>query len=69
MIRIASFLDDGLGVPSLYKMTLFHSNFVKKSLQNAGFVINEENSDSVRSNNKLKKRFLTYTNRKTVKKL
>ena len=41
-IRIACFLDDGLGVASLYKMTLFHSNFVKKSLQNAGFIINEE---------------------------
>ena len=43
-IRIASFLDDGLGVASSYKMTLFHSNFVKKSLQNAGFIINEEKS-------------------------
>ena len=69
MIRIASFLDDGLGVPSLYKMTLFHSNSVKKSLQNAGFIINKESSDSVGSNNKLKKRFLPYTNRKTAKKL
>ena len=43
-IRIACFLDDGLGVASSYKMTLFHSNFVKKSLQNAGFIINEEKS-------------------------
>ena len=25
-IRIACFLDDGLGVASSYKMTLFHSN-------------------------------------------
>ena len=43
-IRIACFLDDGLGVASSYKMTLFHSNFVKKSLQNTGFIINEEKS-------------------------
>ena len=43
-IRIACFLDHGLGVASSYKMTLFHSNFVKKSLQNAGFIINEEKS-------------------------
>ena len=42
MIRIVCFLDDGLGVTSSYKMTLFHSNSVKKSLQNAGFIINEE---------------------------
>ena len=34
-IRIACFLDDGLGVASSYKMILFHLNFVKKSLQNA----------------------------------
>ena len=43
-IRITGFLDDGLGVGSSYKMALFHSNFVKKSLQNAGFIINEEKS-------------------------
>ena len=43
-IRIACFLDDGLGVASSYKMTLFHSNFVKKSLQNAAFIINDEKS-------------------------
>ena len=43
-IRIACFLDDGLGVASSYKMTLFHSDFVKKSLQNASFIINEEKS-------------------------
>ena len=43
-IRIACFLDDGLGVASSYKMTLFDSNFVKKSLQNAGFIINEKKS-------------------------
>ena len=42
--RIAYFLDDGLGVASSYKMTLFHSNFVKKSLQNAAFIINDEKS-------------------------
>ena len=41
-IRIACFLDDGLGVASSHKMTLFHWNFVKKSLQNADFIINEE---------------------------
>ena len=43
-IRTACFLDDGLGVASSYKMTLFDSNFVKKSLQNAGFIINEKKS-------------------------
>ena len=43
-IRIACFLDDGLGVASSHKMSLFHSNFVKKSLQNAGFILNEEKS-------------------------
>ena len=43
-IRLACFLDDGLGVASSHKMTLFHWNFVKKSLQNAGFIINEEKS-------------------------
>ena len=32
-IRIACFLDDCLQVASSYKMILFHSNFVKKSLQ------------------------------------
>ena len=32
-------------------MTLFHSNFVKKSLQNAGFIINEEKSVSKPSQN------------------
>ena len=42
--RIAYFLDDGLGVASSYKMTLFHSNFVKKSQQNVSFIINEEKS-------------------------
>ena len=31
-IRIACFLDDGLGVASSYKMTLFHPKFVNKSL-------------------------------------
>ena len=43
-IRIACFLDDGLGVASSYKMTLFHLNFVKKSLQNAGLskILNTE---------------------------
>ena len=41
-IRIACFLDDGLGVASAYKMTSFHSNFVKKSSQNAGFILNKE---------------------------
>ena len=43
-IRIACSFDDGLGVASSYKITLFHSNFVKKCLQNAGFIINEEKS-------------------------
>ena len=42
--RLACFLDDGLGVASSYKMTLFHSNFVKKSQQNVSFIINEEKS-------------------------
>ena len=42
-IRIACFLDDGFGVTSSYKMTLFHSK-LWKSLQNAGFIINEEKS-------------------------
>ena len=31
-IRIACFLDDGLGVASSYKMTLLHPKFVNKSL-------------------------------------
>ena len=39
-----SLLDDCLGVSSSYKMTLFHSNFEKTSLQNAGFIINKEKS-------------------------
>ena len=72
-IRIACFLDDGFGVASSYKMSVFHSNFVKKSLQNAAFIINEEKSveiiskfDLVRNKNKLKKLLLLYTNRKTV---
>ena len=43
-IGIACFFDHGLRVASLYKMTLCHSNFMKKSLQNAGFIINEEKS-------------------------
>ena len=43
-IRIACFFDDSSGVASSYKMTLFLSNFMKKSLQNAGFIINEEKS-------------------------
>ena len=52
-IRIACFLDDGLGVASSYKMSLF------------GFIINEEKSVEtiskfvlVRNKNKLKKRLL-----------
>ena len=72
-IRIACFLDDGLGVASSYKMSLFHLNFVKKSLRNAGFIINKEKFvetiskfDLVRNKNKLKKRLLLYTNRKIV---
>ena len=54
-------------------MILFHLNFVKKSLQIAGFIINEEKSvetiskfDLVMNKNKLKKQLLLYTNRKTV---
>ena len=43
-IRIPYFLDDGLGVARSCKITLFYSNFVKKSLQNAIFIINEEKS-------------------------
>ena len=43
-IRITCFLDDGLGVVSSYKMILFRLNFVKKSLQNTGFIINEGKS-------------------------
>ena len=71
-VRIACFLDDRLGVVSSYKMTLFHSSFVKKSLQNISFIINEEKSiwkssqTLVRNKNKLKKQLLLYTNRKTV---
>ena len=71
-VRIGCFLDDRLGVVSLYKMTLFHSNFVRKTLQNISFIINEEKSiwkpsqPLVRNKNKLKKRLLLYTNRKTV---
>ena len=42
VIRIACFLDDGSWVASSNKMTLFYSNFVKKSLQNANFIINKE---------------------------
>ena len=40
-----------LGVASSYKMTLFHLNFVKKSLQNAGFIKNKEKSVSKPSQN------------------
>ena len=72
-IRIACFFDVGLGVASSYKISLFHSKFVKKSIQNAGFIINEEKSvetiskfDLVKNKNKLKKRLLLCTNRKTV---
>ena len=43
-IRIACFLDDGLGVANSCKMTLFPLNLKKKSLQNAIFIINEEKS-------------------------
>ena len=43
-IRKVCFLDDDLGVASSYKITLFRSNFVKKSLKNAGFTIIEEKS-------------------------
>ena len=60
-IRIACFLDDGLGVGSSYKMTLLHSNFVKKSLQNA-----TAKCDLLRNKNTFKKRLLLYTKRKTV---
>ena len=42
-IRIACFLDR-LGVTSSYKTTLFHSNFLRKSWQNADFIISEEKS-------------------------
>ena len=44
VIRIACFLDDSLGGASSYKKTLFHSNFVRKSFQNAGFIISIRNS-------------------------
>ena len=43
-IRRACFLDDGLGVASSYKITLFHLNFGKKYFQNAGFILKKEKS-------------------------
>ena len=41
---MACFLHDGLGDVSSYKMTLFHSNFVRDPLKNADFIMNEEKS-------------------------
>ena len=73
-IRIACFLDDGLGVASSYKMALFHSNFVEKIFTKRRFYHKRRKVcletiakfNLVRNKNKLKKRLLLYTNRKTV---
>ena len=43
-IKIACFLDDGLGVSDSYLRTLKSSKFVQISLQNAGFIVNKEKS-------------------------
>ena len=43
-IKIVCFLDDGLGGGKTSELTYNDSNFVRKSLMYAGFVINEEKS-------------------------
>lgn len=43
-IKIACFLDDGLGVSDSYEKTLKNSKFVKNSLKKAGFIVNKEKS-------------------------
>ena len=71
-IRIACFLDDGSGVASSNKMTLF--KFCEKVLTKHQFYYKQRkicletisNVDLVRKKNTLKKRLLLYTNGKTV---
>ena len=75
-IRRPCFFDDGLGVASSYKMTLFHSNLWQKISTKRRFYYkrgklcleNTSNFDLVMNKNKiLKNLFLQYTNRNIVR--
>ena len=43
-IQISLFLDDGIGIEKCYEKAITNSNYVKSSLQQAGFVLNIEKS-------------------------